>query len=100
MLQRTLVYMYLFELWFSSFVCPGVGFPGLMVTLIFSFLRNLHSVHHSVCTNLPSHQLYRKVSFSPQPVQQFMVDRIFDDGHPDEYEMTLPCSFDLCFSNK
>ena len=60
-------------LFLSSFKCPEVEFLDPMgAPFFFFFLRNLHSVFGSGCTNLHCYQQYMRIFFSSNPYQHLI----------------------------
>ena len=55
------------------------GIAGSYGSSSFSFLRSIHTVLHTACTNFHAHQKCKRVPFSVPPSPAFLVCRLFDD---------------------
>ena len=56
-----------------GFLWPVVGMLGHTVVFILSFVRNLHTLLHSSCISLHSHQQGERVPLSPYSLDIYLL---------------------------
>ena len=92
--------MSLFQFWFPQGICLGVGLLGHMVVLFLVFkVISVPSSIVAVSIYIPYTPTVQERSLFSTSSPEFIVCRLFDDGHSDRCAVISHRSFDLHFSN-
>ena len=90
--------MCLFQFWFPHGICQGMRLLGHMVVLFLVFKGiSIPSFIGAVLYQFTFPPTVQECSLFSTPSLEFIVCRLFDDGHSDWWEVIPHCSFD-CIS--
>ena len=89
--------MYLFKLWFSLDICPGVVLLDHMLVLLLVFWGT-SILFFKMVISITFPPILLEVSLFSIHSSAFVICKLFDDGHFDQCEV-ITHSFDLHFSN-
>ena len=105
LLQWTLGYMCLFQLWFLQWICPVLEFMGHLIVLIlvifwfFFFFKKSPYSSPQLLHQFTSTPAIQEASLFSTTSPVFIVCRYFDSGHSYQWEVISHCGFDLHLPN-